>query len=145
MVALLLAAIATVPHDFVARDTVDVLELNHFYDENGRPVFDQIIFWDWSPEECRFQVRAWRLLRSPWQIPFYDHRRGQFITIWLDGDSLRRVAADSFRETWTQVDPEMAERASLPRESRRELSRPGWFARQPVESPSSLPATSPEP
>ena len=39
---------------------VDLIEVNHFYDENGKRVFDQLIFWDWKPAEAAHRVRAWR-------------------------------------------------------------------------------------
>ncbi len=53
------------PVDDVARDRVDVIEINHFYDEQGRLVFDQTIFYDWSPDHSRYMVRAWRLVKNP--------------------------------------------------------------------------------
>lgn len=108
----------------VAFDTVDVIEINHFYDENGRHVFDQAIFYDWCGVECRHQVRAWRLVKTPNQIPALNHTRGLYEATWQDGDVLRKIHAGSVRETWTQYDPELVERTSLPREQRRELHRP---------------------
>ncbi len=41
--------------------------------------------------------------------------------IWNDGEILRHIRAASFRETWTQHDPELLEREYLPKEERREL------------------------
>lgn len=114
--------------EVVARDEVDLVEINHFYDENGRHVFDQLIFYDWSAEESRFQVRAWRLLKTPSQIPQRNWKRGEFESVWHDGEVLRKIHAASFRETWTQYDPELVERAALPREQRRELHRPRGIA-----------------
>lgn len=55
--AWLLLAILPPPVEPV-EDCCDLVELNHFYDEAGRLVFDQIIFWEWSPAESRFHVRA---------------------------------------------------------------------------------------
>lgn len=109
--------------EVVARDEVDLVELNHFYDENGRHVFDQLIFYDWSAEESRFQVRAWRLMKSPSQIPQRNWQRGEYEAVWHDGEVLRKIHAAASRETWTQHDPELIERAALPREQRRELQR----------------------
>ena len=42
----------------VVRQGVDMMELNHFVDEEGREVFRQVIFYGWSPTYHRFHVRA---------------------------------------------------------------------------------------
>ena len=108
----------------VTSDEVDLIEVNHFYDEHGRLVFDQVIFYDWSTSDGRYQVCAWRLLKTPAQVP-YRHWSGEgFVTTWHDGDVLRRVSGKSFRETWTQFDPELVERDFLPKDRRRELRKP---------------------
>lgn len=112
------------PEAPVLVDRCDVAEVNHFYDENGRLVFDQVIFYDWDDSKARFQVRAWRLLKTPSQWPLRDRRRGGYTSTWNDGDQLRQVFASSFRETWNQVDTEVLERQFLPRDQRRELARP---------------------
>ena len=46
------------------------------------------------------------------------------------GEVLRTVTAKSFRETWTQHDPELAERDYLPKERRRDFYRPSLALRQ---------------
>jgi hypothetical protein len=97
------------------------MEVNHFYDEQGRLVFDQVIFYDWAPEHSRYNVRAWRLVKNPAQLPERDWRDGGYLAVWQDGEVLRRVRAASMRETWTQYDPELVEREYLPKERRREL------------------------
>lgn len=109
-------------HD-VAQDQVDLIEVNHFYDEHGRLVFDQVIFYDWSHSQSRYQVRAWRLLKNKAQIPSKNFQTGDYETIWHDGDVLRRVRGASFRESWTQYDPELREREYLPKDRRRELQQ----------------------
>ena len=124
--ALLIAIAATCLHPSadVATDKVDLIEINHFFDEQGRLVFDQIIFYDWVPIENRYHVRAWRLLKSPAQIPRRDWASGDFLTIWHDGEVLRKVRSKGIHETWTQYDPELLEREYLPKEKRRELQKP---------------------
>lgn len=97
---------------------VDVLELNHFYDENGRHVFDQFIFWRWNDCEGRFECIAWRLADK---VGIAGPSAG--VLCWFDGDRARRVRFGARRETWTQVDPELAERSILPPESRPELGK----------------------
>lgn len=118
-----LAALGIIPRDPVVVDRCDVVELNHFYDDNGRLVFDQLIYWDWSDEADRYQVRAWRLLKSDFQRPARDWQRGGFKAVWFDGERLRVVRHLSFCETWTQFDPELIERQMLSTEDRRELGR----------------------
>ena len=121
------------PVEDVTSDQVDLIEVNHFYDEHGRLVFDQVIFYDWSTSDGRYQVCAWRLLKTPAQIPYRNSTRDVFVATWHDGDVLRRVTGRSFRETWTQFDPELVEREFLPKERRRELRKPVVDSRRPRE------------
>jgi hypothetical protein len=107
----------------LACDKVDLMEINHFHDEKGNLVFDQIIFYDWSPYHGRYQVRDWRLLKTAAQLPQRDWRQRGFVAVWHDGDVLRKVRSDAVRESWTQYDPELTEREFLPKESRRELRK----------------------
>jgi len=111
------------PVDNVATDRVDLIEINHFYDELGKHVFDQVIFYDWSSQSGRYNVRAWRLLKRPAQIPQRDWIRGNYVAVWHDGIVLRKVLAETVQESWTQYDPELVERAFLPKEQRRELRK----------------------
>jgi hypothetical protein len=105
------------------RDRVDLVEVNHYHDELGRHVFDQLIFYDWSKQRQRFDVRAWRLIKQSSQLPRRDHASNVWRIIWHDGGVLRTVEASSHRETWTQYDPELVNREYLPQEHRRELSK----------------------
>jgi len=120
-VILALLLLGIIPHDDVVRESVDLVELNHFYDEHGRLVFDQVIFYDWSPGDSRYMVRAWRLVKNPNILPVRDWDRGGYRSLWQDGEQLRDIHALSFRETWTQYDPELVEREFLPKERRKEL------------------------
>ena len=125
-VLLLAAVLAILPGEQVTVDEVDLVEVNHFYVDNGRLlVFNQIIYYDWSDTACRFQVRDWRLIKSPSQIPLRDWRDGGYASEWEDfnqRNGLRRVKAKSARETWTQHDPELVEREFLPQEKRKPLT-----------------------
>jgi hypothetical protein len=122
-IALFASAVGLTPnnHGVVATDRVDLIEVNHVYDERGRLTFSQIIFYDWSAEDARFQVRAWRMLKTDSQIPHRDWATNDFVAVWQDDGILREVHADTFRESWTQHDPELVEREHLPKEHRREL------------------------
>ena len=109
------------PQEDVSRESVDLIELNHFYDEHGRLVFDQVIFYDWSAGEARYNVRAWRLVKNPAQLPQRDWNGGGYSAMWQDGEQMRHIHSRSIRETWTQYDPELVEREYLPKERRKEL------------------------
>ena len=65
MLALLLA-IVSIPFGLAASpcEHVALIELNHFYDQTGRHVYDQVIFYERAPETGRFQVRAWCLVED---------------------------------------------------------------------------------
>lgn len=109
------------PQEDVSRDRVDLVEVNHFYDDVGRHVFDQVIFYDWSPADCRHVVRAWRMVKSDSQLPIRNWADDTYTATWNDGEVLREVRAATMRESWTQYDPELVEREFLPKEKRREL------------------------
>jgi hypothetical protein len=113
----------SMPQDINVRDRVDLIEVNHFHDSEARLVFDQVIFYEWSPAKSRHQVQAWRLLKSPRQYPRRDYRVGDYVTRWTDGETDREVRAATIRETWTQHDPELLERAELAKEKRKELGK----------------------
>ncbi len=122
LIAILIAATLPAPTD-VARDSVDLIELNHFFDEHGRLVFDQLIFYriDKAGDE---EVLEWRLVKHPSQPPQRDWQRGGYVATWTDGETVREVRTDSYRESWTQYDPELLAREALPKEKRRGLRHP---------------------
>jgi hypothetical protein len=122
-IAGVLAARAEIPRGPVARDMVDLIEVNHFYDDCGRLVFDQAIYYDWHPVERRHHVRAWRLIKDDSQLPVRDWQQGGYLSVWQDGELLRVVRSSAIRETWSQFDPELAERDALPPDRRRELTK----------------------
>jgi hypothetical protein len=72
LTALFIIAVSILPRSDVERDQCDLIELNHYYDDCGKHVFDQAIFYDWSEHDTRYQVRAWRLVKQPSQLPARD-------------------------------------------------------------------------
>lgn len=123
MILLLLIA-SVLPHDNVARETCDRITVNSFYDDQARLVFDQLLFEDWDHDAGRFQLRAWRMVKHPSQLPRLNHATQRYECHWLDGEAERVVTAPSARPTATQYDPELTEREHLPKEKRRELLNP---------------------
>lgn len=103
-------------------DRVAVIEANHFYDEAGRHVFDQHIYYDACPDTGALRLRDWRLIKSGSQN-CYRAPGGMIVSTWWDDGILRQVQAPEFRETWTQYDPELADRAEWPPEFRRGLTK----------------------
>ncbi len=119
MLAILLAlSIVPAPEPLI-RDAVSLTHVNHFYDPEGRHVFDQVIFWRW--EASRYVVMEWRLLKQPEHYPFREHSTGGYRTNWTDGERPRSVWSRDYREDWTQADPELADREVTPKEMRRGL------------------------
>jgi hypothetical protein len=117
----------------VVRSRVDLVELNHFVDDDGREVFRQVIFYDWSKTHRRFHVRAWRLIKHEGQIPERRWKPGRYQCTWHDDGLLRQVWAPQLRETWTQQDPERLNRALLPEDQRIPLHVPKIAADEQAE------------
>lgn len=100
---------------------VDLMELNHFLDHEGREVFRQVIFYDWAPATKQFHVRQWRLIRSDDELPRQNVQPKGVRCDWLEKGIARGVLANDFRETWSQKDPEQTNRRILPEDQRRPL------------------------
>lgn len=90
---------------------VDVIELNHQFNYKGELSFDQIIFWGRNPVDGKYNVRSWTLTDSCYPITVDG------ITRFENKDY--RVHSRVFRETWTQYDPEAANKKVWP-EGKRE-------------------------
>ena len=119
-----LSSVAISPREDVATERVDLIEVNHFYDDQGRLVFDQLLFYDWSHDDARYQLRAWRMVKNSSQLPQRNWQSGGYSSVWQDGEVLRKVVSPTTRESWTQYDPELTEREFLPKERRKELRSP---------------------
>ncbi len=121
--ATVLGTVAQDSLGLVVRDQVDLIEVNHFFDEHGNLILDQVIFYDWSGPDGRFHVRDWRLLKKAGQWPVRCWRSGRYRSVWRDGNILREIQAPDIRETWTQHDPEVTNRKFLPRSFRHTFRR----------------------
>jgi hypothetical protein len=122
-VALCVLTVGSNPVSDIVSDKVDLIEINHCYDENGQLVFDQLLFYDWSPSKARYDVRDWRLIKSPVQVPRKNHENGGYVVLWRDGATMRRIHAETVRETWTQHDPEITEQQFLAKSMRRSFAK----------------------
>jgi hypothetical protein len=108
--------LAIVPLELPTQSKVDAVELNHFYDQDGRHVFDQAICWRFNRATCRHEVQAWWLVKD-------ESASGDMLR--FDGSVMRRVTTGRFFESWTQYDRELFDRQQVPQEERRNVS-PCW-------------------
>jgi len=125
LVLLALALVGAVPVELTLTEAVDFAEVNHFYDDVGRHVFDQVIFSDWNAELGCEEVRAWRLVKNPHLVPRRDWAGGGYRATFWDGERLRDIRLRAVRESWTQYDPELEARNQLPKERRKGLLHDG--------------------
>lgn len=109
-----LAAAATcwalVPREPVIEDLVEVVEINHVYDENGCKQLQQVIGWDDG------QVSWWRMYKD-------KHAPHGKTLIFTDGHYLRKIRAGAIHETHLQYDPEVNDREKLSTHMRKGLSK----------------------
>ena len=108
------------------RERVDLIELNHYYDDLGRHQFDQVIFYEWSPDFRRFHVIAWSLVEKDFRkLPSKLAGSGYFSVQWYDRDARvqREVVSRLYRETWTQSDPERTNKMLIDEKDRMSLAK----------------------
>jgi hypothetical protein len=99
----------------VVEEHVDLIELNHFYDHQGRHVYDQVIFYERAADTGKFQVRAWCLVEDRDALnrrPIKNVSTQLYQVDWYDNDQklMRKLSSRLFRESWSQVDPERADK-----------------------------------
>lgn len=105
---------------------VDLIELNHRYDDQGRHCFDQVIFYEWSPDYRRYHVVAWCLVdQGLTRRPALDHNKHRYVVRWEDRDTgqHRVIWAPIYRETWSDWDPEKANKELMDEKYRVSLMR----------------------
>lgn len=115
MIATILLLLAIGPEPPVQIEHVDQIETNHYYDELGRHIFTQRIFWTRYGD--RQAVLDFRMVKDERNYP-----TGNKLT-WNDSGVIREVRAATKIITHTQHDPECVDRERLPKDCRRELSR----------------------
>jgi len=70
--ALLFSVLFLVPLENPVVDHVDIVEVNHFCNQNdGTIVFEQIIWWNFNHEDARYDVVDWRILKDV-RLPLED-------------------------------------------------------------------------
>lgn len=80
----------------------DLVEVNHFHNIQGDPAFTQVIFYKWYEDRSAYHARAWVM---------YDKLSIYGRTVYFfDGKHHRRITASHFKESWSQTDPERADK-----------------------------------
>jgi len=104
----------------------DLIELNHCHDEFGRHCYDQVVFYEWSPDYRRYHVVAWCLVDNGlWRMPTLDRHKQQYLVRWHDRETgrPREIWSPLFRETWSNSDPERANKKLMDEKYRVALLR----------------------
>lgn len=110
-----LILLSTIPTDYGTINIfTETVELNHFHDGDGKHVFTQVIWWD--ADGCR----DWRMV-AKCGPPCRNWETGSYETTWIEDGKILRVRSAFFRETWTQVDPELEASEWLPPCARRRI------------------------
>ena len=107
---------------------VDLIELNHRYDDQGRHCYDQVIFYEWSPDYRRYHVVAWCLVdHGLSRLPTLDHSKNRYVVRWFDRETgrQREIWSPIYRETWSDWDPERANKELMDEKYRVSLFRQG--------------------
>lgn len=129
LLPLLLVAAGDLANQPVVSEAVDMIELNHFHDAQGRAVYDQVIFYEWSASRQVFHVRAWCLVEKDKPLakqPVFSNASRLTTVRYYDAESKieRSVSSRIYRETWTQYDPERTNKRLLDESERMALYRP---------------------
>lgn len=93
----------------ILHDHCDLVELNSFHDCNARHVFDQVIFYEWAPDDAKYHVRAWIISdddSNAGRRPQKQYSNGLYVVRWADSGINRVVTATHYRRSWSQIDPE---------------------------------------
>jgi len=128
---------------------VDLIELNHFHDCLGRHVYDQVIFYEWAPDASRYHVRAWCLIEDKDLVnrrPTKRYSDNLYEVQWQDRDQnlLRIITGTHYRESWTQIDPERANKKLLDERERTVLIRRSVNKQEKVAETDDAEAINPE-
>ena len=61
---LLVILLCKIPSDLMIQEEADVIEVNQFFDSEGKSVFDQIIVRRWNPHESQYDIVDWRIMKG---------------------------------------------------------------------------------
>jgi hypothetical protein len=115
MIAFVLALALTAPTLSQQVAHCDLVEVNTW----GNGEYTQCIFYDWSEQRRRYDIREWMLIKDESHYP--SRTRDGYRVVWYEGETRYEVRAKCRSITETPYDPELAERERLPQEQRRPL------------------------
>jgi hypothetical protein len=106
-------------------ESCDKIELNHFHDIKGDPVYDQLIFYEYYHPDNQYYVRGWTLLDSKDKTKRFikNYKADLYTLTWDTGDGHRKISSNKFVESWTQIDPERQNKKLLDERLRKEFVR----------------------
>lgn len=119
LVQLAAALLLVIPHGEPITDTAVQIERQCFYDEQARFVFCQYIVKEDNHSTGRIDIRAW-VMRKDYELFIHSGTM-----IYHDGRTLRRLRYQTYVETHSQIDHELAARSLWPQEWRRKLTEVG--------------------
>lgn len=129
-----LLLILTLPNETIVENTFDLIELNHYYNDEGKRVFSQYMMCDWSNEKKTFVCQIW--LMQGEDVSHELTLNGVELLLWDPKSKrrLHRIRAPAFTETWTQFDREVENRKILSPNERKGLVIPEIFNGKTQES-----------
>lgn len=125
MAFLAMVLLATVPvlGKLRAEIPIDLLEVNHVYDDTGNHRFAQVIAWERDAATGRYFVRDWFVLeQARFETRSVVVTAGGVYEIYRDQDKFnRKLRSSLFLETHTAHDREVENKKLLPAEYRLRL------------------------
>lgn len=117
MNACLLFLLGIIPRQALPTATVELIERNHVYDDEGRPGLCQVLLW--NDEIVAWDATiGWKDNRSC----VIEHRPGYTLLVVVDRGIVRAVRARTFGESWLQWDVELQRREIVPPDRRERLA-----------------------
>lgn len=110
---ILLVSLVSNPTLTIPKTQVDCIEKNHCFDESGKCTLIQYIYWNFEFESSTFHVVDWRLTSHL----YYENKnfnRNSIEHWYRNGDTLYKVEAPFYFESFTLGDPELRERQFKP-------------------------------
>ena len=121
LITLLLLTIITKTNQ--TQEHIDLIELNHKYDQKGNWIFDQIIYWEKHPHQTKYYVRTWHHAQKPEHYPQKHPTQQTWTNTWTDDKNhTHHHTTKNYQETWTQNDPERDNLKKLPQNQRLNLA-----------------------
>lgn len=100
------------------------VEVNHFYDNDGKKVFSQLILWNdgqFGPQVIDYKMLSRGRFSNEDDFKIVDYTDRNPLLIVEHSSLIFRVRCGSIQETWTQFDPELVNREVYPKLDRQTI------------------------